>query len=46
MGFLFIFSMLLVVIAGLLVYFKYMKQEQEGEYIWVGKGENPLKHMK
>lgn len=46
MAFLFIFSSLIFIAVGFFVYFKYIKHEEEGEYIWVGKGENPLKNMK
>lgn len=46
MLFLFIFSLLILIGLGILAYYKYIRTEEEGEYIWVGKGENPLKHMK
>ncbi len=46
MGILYVFTVLILAGAGIFAYFKYLKKEEPGEYIWVGKGENPLKNMR
>ncbi len=46
MAFLFILSMASLTIAGTVAYYWLFKKEEPKEYIWVGKGEDPLKNMK
>lgn len=46
MTFLFILSLILLAVVNTIAYYKLFKKEEPKEYIWVGKGENPLKNMK
>ncbi len=46
MSVLFVFSVLVLAGLGAFLYMKYLRKEEPVEYIWMGKGENPLKNMR
>lgn len=40
------FSLLALLTLAVFLSYYLMKKEETGEYVWVGSGENPVKHLK